>query len=158
MESNQLREAFIRSDASPSGKWWIDIPVGLSVGDDDTYATADAVCLTSRSQELPEVYPDHTGTAYAFNRDDERVGVNKSDMFDALRERDHFAEETVMIVGFESGTSSIGTVGELLAYRELLSADWDWTIDEVLLVSDTDSDHVSYVCGELSIRAMRVTE
>ena len=158
MESNQLREAFIRSDTSPSGKWWIDLPIGLSIGGDDESATVDAVCLTSRPQELPEVYPDHTGTAYVFNRDDERVGVDKSDMFDGLRKRDHFTEETVVIVGFESGASSVGSVGELLACRELLSADWNWTVDETVLVSDTDSDHISYVCDELSIRAMRVTE
>lgn len=55
-----LLKAFVESEASPDGKWWIDVPVGLSVGDGDS-ALLDAVCLTSREQELPEVYPEHTG-------------------------------------------------------------------------------------------------
>lgn len=152
-----LLEAFVRSDASPDGKWWIDVPVGLSVGDPDAYATVDAVCLTSRGQELPEVYPDHTGVSYAYHADDEQVGVSRVDTFRTLRRRDTFAEETAVLVAAESGDSSVGTVGNLLAYQELLAADWDWTVENRLLVSDEDSDHVNYVCQELSVRAVRVS-
>ena len=152
-----LLEAFIRSDASPNGKWWVDVPVGLSVGDPDVVPRVDAVCLTSREQELPEEYPDHTGVPYVYHADDERVGVDKTDAFRTLREKDTFAEETAVLIAVESGASSVGTVGTLLAYQELLGADWDWTVDERLLVSDEDSDHVNYVCRELSVRAVRVT-
>jgi len=151
-----LLEAFIRSDVSPNGKWWVDVPVGLSVGEEDDYATVDAVCLTSREQELPEVYPDHTGVPYVYHADDEQLGVSKADAFRTLRDKNTFAEETVVIVAGESGDSSVGTVGDLLAYQELLEADWDWTVEECILVSDEDSDHVNYVCNELSVRAIRV--
>lgn len=159
MTGNQraLLEAYTRSDASPDGKWWLDVPVGLSVGDPDDYATLDAVCLTSREQELPEVYPDHTGVPYVYHAEDEPVGVSKVDAFRTLREKETFAEETAVLVAVESGSSSVGTVGDLLAYQELLLADWDWTVEERLLVSDDDSDHVNYVCRELSVRAVRVT-
>ncbi|WP_246985370.1 hypothetical protein [Halorientalis marina] len=151
-----LLEAFVRSEASPDGKWWVDVPVGLSVGGDGAYATVDAVCLTSREPELPESYTDHHGTKYVVHEQDERVGVDRVDAFRALREKDTFAEETAVLVGVESGASSVGTVGDLLAYQELLEADWDWTVDERLLVSDTDSAHVSHVCRELGVRAIRV--
>jgi hypothetical protein len=148
-------EAFIRSDASPDGKWWLDVPVGLSVGDEE--CTVDAVCLTSREQELPEEFPDHTGTSYVYHPDDERFGVDKTDAFQVLREKESFAEETAVLVAVEAGNSSVGTVGTLLASQELLEADWDWTVDERLLLSDEDSAHVNYVCRELSVRAVRVS-
>lgn len=152
-----LLEAFVRSDSSPDGKWWIDVPVGLSVGDPDDFATVDAVCLTSREQELPEAYPDHTGVAYVTHPDDDQVGVSKADTFRVLRQKETFAEETVVLVAVESGDSSVGTVGNLLAYQELLEADWDWTVDERILLSDDDTDHVNYVCQELSVQAVRVS-
>ncbi len=150
-----LLKAFVESEASPDGKWWIDVPVGLSVGDGDS-ALLDAVCLTSREQELPEVYPEHTGVPYVVHRGDDRAGVTKVDNFRTLRETDAFDDETAVLVAVDPGASSVGAVGELLAYRALLEADWDWEIEELLLVSDEDSDHVNYVCQELSVRAMRV--
>lgn len=152
-----LLRAFITSAASPAGKWWIDMPVGLSVGTADEYATVAAVCLTSREQELPEEYPEHTGVSYVVHEGDAAAGVTKADMFQALRDSELFANETAVLVAVEPGASSVGTVGELLAYRELLRADWNWTVEELLLVSDEDSDHVNHVCRELAVRAMRVT-
>lgn len=146
----------MQSDASPDGKWWVDVPVGVSIGAEGEYATADAVCLTSREQELPEVYPEHSGVEYVAPEEDEAVGVTKADRVRALRDNDVFVDETAVLVGVEPGRSSVGTVGALLAYRELLTADWDWTVEELLLVSDTDSEHVNYVCRELSVRAVRV--
>lgn len=151
-----LLQAFIKSDASPDGKWWLDMPVGLSVGDDEEYAIADAVCLTSRDQELPEVYPEHTGVPYIVHPGDDVAGVTKADALRSLQEKDIFVDETVVLVAAVPGASSVGPVGELLAYRELLEADWDWTVEELLLVSDVDSDHVNYVCRKLSVRAVRV--
>lgn len=152
-----LLRAFIESDASPDGKWWIDVPVGLSVGAGDTDAIVDAICLTSREQELPEVYPEHTDVSYVAHERDAAVGVTKADAFRTLREHELFADETAVLVAVEPGASSVGTVGELLAYRELLRADWNWTVEEILLVSDVDSDHVNHVCRKLSVRAIRVT-
>jgi hypothetical protein len=150
-----LLRAFIESDASPTGKWFVDVPVGLSVGDDE-YAVLDAVCLTSRPQELPEVYPEHTGVTYVDPAEDTSLGVRKADRFAALRETEHFAGETAVLVAAEPDASSVGTVGDLLAYRELLRADWDWDVEELLLLSDEDSDHVNHVCRELGVRAVRV--
>lgn len=151
-----LLKAFIESEASPDGKWWVDVPVGLSVGAEDDHATAQAVCLTSRKRELPEAYPGHRGVSYVVPGDDERVGVTKADRFRTLREQDRFADETAVLVAAEPGASSVGTVGELLAHRELLTADWNWTVEDLLLVSDEDSDHVNHVCENLSVRAIRV--
>ncbi|MEF8815071.1 MAG: hypothetical protein V5A55_14855 [Halovenus sp.] len=102
-----LLEAFVRSDASPDGKWWVD--------------------------------------------------VTKADKFRALRETNTFADESAVLVAVEPGASSVGTVGNLLAYRELVRADWGWTVEELLLVSDEDSEHVNHVCRELGVRAIRVT-
>jgi len=152
-----LLEAFVRSDASPDGKWWIDVPAGLSVGPVGEHAVLDAVCLIDRDGELPEVYPDHTGVTYVAHGGDEAVGVTKADKFRALRETDTFADESAVLVAVEPDASSAGTVGDLLAYRELVRADWDWTVEELLLVSDEDSEHVNHVCRELGVRAIRVT-
>lgn len=151
-----LLRAFIESDASPDGKWWVDVPVGLTLGDDEEYAVLDAVCLTAREQELPEAYPDHTGTPYVVHHGDEQVGLSKADNFRTLRERDTFADERAVLVAVDPGASSVGAVGELLADRELLEADWDWEVEGLLLVSDEDSAHVNHVCQELGVRAMRV--
>ena len=151
-----LLDALVRSDASPDGKWWIDVPVGLSVGDEGAYATLDAVCLTSRDPELPEEFPDHDGVPYVYREVDAELGIDKADAFRALRETDRFADETAVLVAVEPGASSVGTVGDLLALQELLEADWDWSVTERLLVSDVDSDHVTHVCRELSIRAVHV--
>lgn len=150
-----LLRAFVESDASPDGKWWVNVPVGLSIGD-GPYPTAAAVCLTSRDQELPEVYPEHTGVPYVVHPGDDAAGVTKADAFQTLREADRFTDETAVLVATDPGASSVGTVGELLAYRELLAADWDWTVAELVLVSDTDSAHVNHVCRELDVRAVRV--
>lgn len=151
-----LLEAFIRSDASPDGKWWIDVPVGLSIGDSDADATVDAVCLTARDPELPEEFPDHDGVPYVYREVDAEIGLDKGDAFRALRETDTFDGESVVLVAVEPGASSVGTVGDLLAYQELLEADWDWTVEDRVLVSDADSAHVTHVCRELSVRAVRV--
>jgi hypothetical protein len=157
-----LLEAFVRSEASPDGKWWVDVPVGLSVGEPEAYATLDAVCLTSREPELPESYPDHTGTPYVVHGDADPapaadgLSERRVDAFRTLREKELFADETAVLVAVEPDASSVGTVGELLAYQELLEADWPWTVAERLLVSDEDSDHVTHVCRELSVRPLRV--
>ena len=74
----------------------------------------------------------------------------------STRSSDRFADETAVLVAVEPGASSVGTVGDLLALQELLEADWDWSVTERLLVSDVDSDHVTHVCRELSIRAVHV--
>jgi hypothetical protein len=126
------------------------------VGEPGAYATVDAVCLTSRDPELPEEFPDHDGVPYVYREADAELGLDKADAFRALRERDTFADESAVLVAVEPGASSVGTVGDLLAFQELLEADWDWDVEERLLVSDTDSDHVSHVCRELSVRAVRV--
>ena len=151
-----LLEAFIRSDASPDGKWWVDVPVGLSIGESDASATVDAVCLTGRDPELPEEFPDHDGVPYVYREVDAEIGLDKADAFRALRETDTFDGESVVLVAVEPGASSGGTVGDLLAYQELLEADWDWTVEDRVLVSDVDSAHVTHVCRELSVRAVRV--
>lgn len=151
-----LLEAFVRSETSPDGKWWVDVPVGLSVGDPGAYATLDAVCLTSRDPELPESYPEYTGTPYVLHGDGDRLGTGRVDAFRTLREKELFEEETAVLVAVEPDASSVGTVGDLLAYQELLEADWPWTVEQRVLVSDEDSDHVNHVCRELSVRAVRV--
>lgn len=52
------------------------------------------------------------------------LGTDKADAFLTLREANRFTDETAVRVATERG-SSVTPVGELLAYRELLEADWD---------------------------------
>lgn len=106
-DRHALLSAFIRSDASPDGKWWLDVPVGLSVGEAGAYATVDAVCLTSRDPELPEEFPDHDGVPYVYREADAELGLDKADAFRALRERDTFADESAVLVAVEPGASSV---------------------------------------------------
>ncbi|WP_276260764.1 hypothetical protein [Haloglomus litoreum] len=152
-----LRRAFIESDASPDGKWWVDVPAGLSLGEEGDHVTVDAVCLTDREQELPEVYTAHAGTEYVNPEADEAVGVTKADLFETLRGKDTFAEETVTLVAFDPGAARVGTVGDLLAARELIEADWPgWTVADLVYVSDTDRAHVTRAAKELDVRVVRV--
>jgi hypothetical protein len=149
-----LRRAFIDSDASPAGKWWVDVPAGLSLGESGDHVTVDAVCLTDREQELPEVYTAHPGTEYV---NPEGTDLTKADLFDTLRGRETFAEETVTLVAFDPGAARVGTVGDLLAARELVGADWPgWSVEELVYVSDTDRAHVTRAASELDVRVVRV--
>jgi hypothetical protein len=153
-----LRRAFIESDASPDGKWWVDVPAGLSVGEGGDQFVVDAVCLTDREQELPEVYTAHAGTEYVNPEADEAVGVTKDALFDTVRGKETFAEETVTLVAFDPGAARIGTVGDLLAARELIAADWPgWTVGELVYVSDTDRAHVTRAAKGLDVRVVRVS-
>ncbi len=152
-----LRRAFIESDASPDGKWWVDVPAGLSLGEEGDHYTVDAVCLTDREQELPEVYTVHAGTEYVNPEADEAFGVTKADLFETLRGTERFTEETVTLVAFDPGAARVGTVGDLLTARELIRADWPgWTVDELVYVSDTDRAHVTRAAKELDVRVVRV--
>ncbi|MFB6206669.1 MAG: hypothetical protein ABEJ05_09115 [Haloglomus sp.] len=150
-----LRRAFIESDASPDGKWWVDVPAGLSLGGEGDHYAVDAVCLTDREQELPEVYTAHPGTEYV--NPEGQTGVTKADLFETLRGKETFAEEAVRLVAFDPGAARVGTVGDLLAARELIRADWpEWTVEELVYVSDTDRAHVTRAAAELDVRVVRV--
>ena len=54
MAEEALVEAYIRSDQSPAGKWWVEVPFGLSVQTQDSKSLSpkqiDAVCLTDHPQ------------------------------------------------------------------------------------------------------------
>lgn len=150
-----LVRAFVESDASPDGKWWADVPAGLSVGEEGDHAVVHAVCLTDREQELPEVYTAHAGTEYV--NPEGQPQVSKADLFRTLREKDTFAEETVTLVAADPGAARVGTVGDLLAWRELLREDWpDWTVDGLVYVSDEDRAHVTRAASGLDVRVVRV--
>ncbi|TSD13351.1 hypothetical protein DP107_12725 [Haloglomus irregulare] len=151
-----LRRSFIESDASPDGKWWVNLPAGLSLGDQGDHHVVDAVCLTGREQELPEVYTAHPGTEYV--NPEGQPEVTKADLFRTLRGRDTFAEETVRLVAFDPGGARVGTVGDLLAARELVRADWpDWEVEGLVYVSDEDRAHVTRAASDLDVRVVRVS-
>jgi len=151
-----LRRAFIESDASPDGKWWVDVPAGLSLGDEGDHHVIDAVCLTDREQELPEVYTAHPGTEYV--NPEGQPEVTKADLFRTLRGKGTFAEETVQLVAFDPGAARIGTLGDLLAARELVRTDWPgWEVEGLVYVSDEDRAHVTRAAKELGVRVVRVS-
>ena len=151
-----LVRAFVESDASPDGKWWVDVPAGLSLGETGDHTVVDAVCLTDRAQELPEVYTAHAGTEYVNPEGQPQVG--KADLFRTLREKGTFASETVALVAADPGAARVGTVGDLLAARELLWADWpEWTVEELIYVSHEDRPHVTRAASELGVRVVRVS-
>jgi hypothetical protein len=83
--------------------------------------------------------------------------VTKADLFETLRGTERFAEETVTLVAFDPGAARVGTVGDLLAARELVRADWPgWSVDRLVYVSDTDRAHVTRAAKELDVRVVRV--
>lgn len=150
-----LVRAFVESDASPDGKWWVNVPAGLSLGEEGDHAVVDAVCLLDRQQELPEVYTSHHGTAYV--NPEGQPTVTKPDLFRTLRGKETFAEETVALVAADPAAARVGAVGDLLAARELLRADWpDWTVGQLIYVSDEDREHVTRAAAELDVRVVRV--
>jgi hypothetical protein len=105
---------------------------------------------------VPEVYTAHAGTEYVNPEGQPQVG--KADLFRTLREKETFAEETVTLVAADPGAARVGTVGYLLAARELIRADWpDWTVGELIYVSDVDHPHVTRAASELGVRVVRVS-
>lgn len=150
-----LVRAFVESDASPDGKWWVDVPAGLSLGEGGDHAVVDAVCLTDRDQELPEVYTAHTGAEYVNPAGQAAIG--KPDLFRTLRESGPFDDESVAVVAADPGAARVGRVGDLLAWRTLLGADWPaWTVEELIYVSDADRTHVTRAATDLDVRVVRV--
>ncbi len=158
MTEDKLVEAFIRSNSSPDGKWWIEVPVGFTVQESHTTSlkNIDAICLTSHSQQIPESYPDYQGTQEFVNPDIPESGVTRAELFRRLRDSGYFTNETVSIVEAKTGESSFKAIGQLEAYKTLLEEDYGWTVDEQILLSNQRDPVIDHACSSLGIRVVAV--
>lgn len=159
MSEEALVSQFIRSDASPSGKWFVEVPAGLSV-QSTTASTpavkqADAVCLTNRPAALPETYPD--GELFYLNAMLAEPNLTKTGVFRRIRESEQLAGASVALVEAKTGPASFTALGQLEAYQDLLEADYDWTVDERILLVDGDNPVLEQVCTERGIRVVKVS-
>lgn len=158
MSEDQLVEAFIRSNSSPDGKWWVEVPVGFTVRESHTASlkNIDAVCLTSQQQELPESYPDYQGMQEFVNPDVPESGVTRAELFRRLRDSEYFTDEKVSIVEAKTGKSSFKAIGQLEAYKTLLEEDYGWTVEEQILLSKQRDPVIDHACSSLGIRVVTV--
>lgn len=159
MSEAALVERFIRSDASPTGKWFVEVPAGLSMqaasGVTPAVKHVDAVCLTGQSDALPESYPD--GESFYFNAMAAEPNLTKTDVFRRIRESGQLAGASVALVEAKTGPASFTALGQLEAYQDLLEADYDWTVDERILLVDGDDPVLEHVCTERGIRVVKVS-
>jgi len=159
MSEQALVSQFIRSDASPSGKWFVEVPVGLSVQAtlDSTPSVkhVDAVCLTEQPDALPETYPD--GEAFYLNAMAAEPNLTKTGVFRRIRDSGQLAGASVALVEAKTGPASFTALGQLEAYQDLLEADYDWSVEERILLVDGDDPVIERVCTERGIRVVKVS-
>ena len=155
-----LVETYIRSGASPDGKWWIEFPVGLSIQQKNTQSIApkhiDAVCLTDQAQQVPESYPDYDGFVEYTNPNIPESGVTRTELFRRVRDSEHFTDETVSIVEAKTGASSFKAIGQLEAYKTLLEEDFGWTVKEKILLRKQRDPVIDHAASSLGIRVVNV--
>ena len=160
MSEASLVEAYIRSEESPDGKWWVEVPVGLSVQEQQSQTASlkniDAVCLTSQPPHLPERYPDYAGSMEYTNPDIPESGVSRAKLFRRLRESDYFEEESATIVEAKTGASSFKAIGQLQAYKQLLEEDYGWSVEEQILLSNQRDPVIDHAASSLDIRVVAV--
>jgi hypothetical protein len=159
MSENSLVEAYVRDANSPSGKWWVEVPVGLSVQSGSSKSLApkhiDAVCLTTRSQQLPESYADSQAEEYV-NPSVAEPGATRAELFRRLSNSEYFTDETATIVEAKTGSSSFKAIGQLQAYKELLEQDYGWTVEEQILLSAQRDPIIDQAARSLDIRVVAV--
>jgi hypothetical protein len=159
MSEQALVSQFIRSDASPSGKWFVEVPVGLSVQAtlDSTPSVkhVDAVCLAEQPDALPETYPD--GEAFYLNAMAAEPDLTKTGVFRRIRDSGQLAGASVALVEAKTGPASFTALGQLEAYQDLLEADYDWSVEERILLVDGDDPVIERVCTERGIRVVKVS-
>ena len=160
MGEEALVESYIRSEQSPDGKWWVEVPVGLSVQKKSTKSLApqsiDAVCLIDQPQQLPESYPDYEVFVEYVNPNIPESGVTRTELFRRLRKSDEFSNATVSIVEAKVGESSFRAIGQLKSYKTLLEEDFGWTVEESILLSEQRDLIVDHAASSLGIRVVNV--
>lgn len=157
MSEEALVESFIRSSASPDGKWFVELPVGLSVQERKSSVAVkmiDAVCITSQPSALPETFPD--GPWFYLNAMDAEPNISKAEIFRRIRNSNHLNDETVSIIEAKTGKSSFKAVGQLEAYKLLIEEDYGWTVEEQILLSVERDPVIDHVCSEKGIRVVTV--
>lgn len=172
MKEEELILSFIKSDKSPEGKWFIEVPAGIKVQeeretDSSSIKQVDAVCLTSKSEELPKKYKRNLrGRQYYINPDgvdpeSEYMRVlngiphknkSKTDIFRGIIESPYMDDETATIVEAKTGKSSFEAIGQLEAYKVLVEEDYGWDVNEQILLCEERDEVIDRVCGEINIR------
>jgi hypothetical protein len=159
MSENALVEAFIRSDASPSGKWFVEVPVGLSIQEEaestPNVKHVDAVCITSKSSALPESYPD--GPDFYLSVQEAEPNISKAEIFRRIRDSQHLSNETVSIVEVKTGESSFKSIGQLEGYKSLIEQDYGWSVEEQILLSGERDAIIDRVCTQKGYRVVDVS-
>lgn len=154
MSENSLLKSYIKSDHSPNGKWWVEVPVGFEIRERGApLKFVDAVCLTSEPNELPESWPEFNG-GQAFMGTSES-GVTRVEMFDRLRQSGYFSDEAVSIVESKATHPSFRALGQLEAYGVLIEMDYGWKIREKILLSVERDPIIDRVSREIGIRLVQ---
>lgn len=158
MSEEALVKSFIRSDTSPNGKWFVEVPVGLTVQEkvDATPSVkqVDAVCITSKSFALPESYLD--GPDFYLNVQEAEPHISKAEIFRRIRSSHHLSDETVSIVEAKTSESSFKAIGQLEAYEHLIEEDYGWNVEEQILLSEGRDDIIDSVCSKKGYRVVDV--
>lgn len=158
MSEASLVESFIRSESSPDGKWFVEVPVGLWIQEESDETPSikyvDAICITSKTNALPESYPD--GPDYYLNVQEAEPNISKAEIFRRIRSSQHLTDETVSIVEAKTGKSSFKAIGQLEAYSCLVEEDYGWNVREQILLSEGRDDIIDSVCSEKGYRVVDV--
>jgi hypothetical protein len=158
MSEEALVESFIKSENSPNGKWFVEVPVGLTVQEkkDATPSVkhVDAVCITSKPSALPESYPE--GPDFYLNVQEAEPHISKAEIFRRIRSSQHLSNETVSIVEAKTGESSFKAIGQLEAYKQLIEEDYGWSVEEQILLSKGRDEIIDSTCNKMGYRVVDV--
>lgn len=148
----QVLQMYIESETSPSGEWWLEVPVGFDYEDDATITMGamkaiDAVCFTSREDQPPQKY-QFESTGLKFTHGDRLIQPRHYRKMWGNRE---FADESAAIIEVKSGKPTIEGIGQLVAYSELIREDWSVEVEKLVLIGTRPDPLVERVCDNLGI-------
>jgi len=151
-----LLKKFIESTTSPEGDWWLNIPVGLASERDGEILVGgtreiDALCLLSRSPNLPDEYTYQQAGVEILNSD----RLHSQSSYREMWGRKPFAGERAALVEMKPETPTLKGIGQLTAYSVLAEDEWDITVDQLLMVSTGTDPVVERACTALDIDVIK---
>lgn len=156
-EHDDLVEQYVRSQSSPDGEWWLNVPVGFEFENHaetlyNSLKEIDAVCLTSRPSRLPLEYEFEQSPAEFVTPVQRPI----KRYYREMHANSEFAGEPAVLVEVKTGAPDLKAIGQLMAYQELFENDWRATVTERTLAAKETDVAIEWVCDRLSIGVVQI--
>lgn len=105
----------------------------------------DAVCVTSREHDEPELYKWNYQQLVNSDR------IISQSAYKTMWDEKEFAGEAVSIVEVKSDSPNWEGVGQLVGYKELIMDEWDVFVPDMCLVASDKDPVIERACERLGI-------